>query len=63
MVVLPVNMRVFPMFFLLNFGYLTEGKYEWQFLLGMGYISVDIPMMVYAWKCPRSGFGKKGEIA
>jgi len=57
------NLVVVPVFILFNIGYLTEGKFGWQFLLGTGYIMVNVLMIVYAWKWPRSRSEKSGEVS
>lgn len=57
------NLVVLPVFILFNIGYLSEGKYGWQFLLGAGYILVNILIMIYAWKWPRIEMKSKGEVA
>jgi hypothetical protein len=57
------NIIVVPIFILFNIGFLAEGKYMWQFLLGTGYIIINILTLIYAWKWSRSENISKGEIA
>ncbi len=47
------NLVVAPIFILLNIGFLTESKFGWEFLIGIGYIAVNVIIIGYAWKWPR----------
>ena len=56
------NIIITPVFILLNIGFLTEGKFGWEFLLGIGYLLVNILIILYAWKWPKAMNEKVGGI-
>jgi hypothetical protein len=57
-----VNFCIIPVFVLLNIGFMTEAKFGWEFLLGLGYIAVNILILIYAWKWPKVSNKKSGGI-
>ncbi len=48
------NMCITPVFILLNIGFLTEAKFGWEFILGIGYLLVNVLIILYAWKWPKT---------
>jgi len=57
-----VNFCIIPVFVLLNIGYMTEAKFGWEFLLGIGYLTVNILLLIYVWKWPKLSNEKIGGI-
>ena len=56
-----VNMGVATIFILFNIGFLAEAKFGWEFMLGAGYIAVNVLIICIALKWPRvSGINKEG---
>jgi hypothetical protein len=47
------NICIAPMFILFNIGFIAEGKFGWEFLLGTGYIVVNFLIILFAWKWPK----------
>jgi len=48
-----VNFCITPVFILLNIGFMTEAKFGWEILIGLGYLAVNILILIYAWKWPK----------
>jgi hypothetical protein len=49
-----INISIAPVFILFNIGYISEGSYGWNYLLGMAYIAFNVLIIRYAWKWPRA---------
>ena len=47
------NITITPVFILFNAGFLSEAKFGWEFLLGTGYLIINVLIIGYAWKWPR----------
>jgi hypothetical protein len=45
-----VNMIVAVVFLLFNIGFIAEAQFGWEYLLGAGYLLVNVLMLGYAWK-------------
>ena len=45
-----VNMIIAVVFLLFNVGFIAEAQFGWEYLLGAGYLLVNVLMLGYAWK-------------
>lgn len=56
------NIIITPVFILFNILFLTEGKFGWEFVLGVGYLMVNFLIILYAWKWPKVLNEKMGGV-
>ena len=56
------NICITPVFILFNIGFLFEGKFGWEFVLGIGYLMINFLIILYAWKWPEVVNEKVGGI-
>jgi len=56
------NICITLVFILLNIGFLFEARFGWEFIIGIGYLMVNILIILYAWKWPKIANEKVGGI-
>jgi hypothetical protein len=56
------NLCITPVFILFNIGFLFGARFGWEFILGAGYLLMNVLTILYAWKWPRIDNEKVGGI-